>query len=334
MSVHDANKARLAPFRAAFAAGVPEGMYHALLELFEPEARIRLGFPLGEAAGPDAFWGWIYGPLLAAMPDFERRDFIVMAGAARGGTGDWVGLGGNIVGTFVSPWLGIPPTGRPIHMRYHEYYRFEDGRVVEMEGLWDIPQVMHQAHVWPMAPQLGVEWMCPAPAEGGVIDAPHDAEQGAAAVNVVWDMLHELQEGDAAMPERGLGGRWHPNALWYGSTGIGSARGHRGIRDVVLRGFRTGLSDNIRALDEGVFFGDRNFVAFTGWPSAEATHSGDGFLGLAPTGRRFIRRSLDFWRIEDGLIRENWVMVDLLDIYRQLGVDVLARMSAIATRAA
>ncbi|MEM6276702.1 MAG: polyketide cyclase, partial [Pseudomonadota bacterium] len=38
-------------------------------------------------------------------------------------------------------------------------------------------------------------------------------------------------------------------------------------------------------------------------------------------------KSLDFWRLENGLIRENWVMVDLLDAYRQLGVDVLARMA-------
>ena len=34
--------------------------------------------------------------------------------------------------------------------------------------------------------------------------------------------------------------------------------------------------------------------------------------------------SLDFWRIEGGLIRENWVLVDLLDMYRQIGVDALA----------
>jgi hypothetical protein len=37
-------------------------------------------------------------------------------------------------------------------------------------------------------------------------------------------------------------------------------------------------------------------------------------------------RSLDFWRLEHGLIRENWVLVDLLDAYRQLGVDVFARL--------
>jgi hypothetical protein len=35
---------------------------------------------------------------------------------------------------------------------------------------------------------------------------------------------------------------------------------------------------------------------------------------------------LDFWRIENGLIRENWVMVDLLDAYNQLGVNVFNRL--------
>jgi hypothetical protein len=39
-----------------------------------------------------------------------------------------------------------------------------------------------------------------------------------------------------------------------------------------------------------------------------------------------IRSSLDFWRCEKGLIRENWVLIDLLDVYDQLGIDVLGRM--------
>jgi hypothetical protein len=37
-------------------------------------------------------------------------------------------------------------------------------------------------------------------------------------------------------------------------------------------------------------------------------------------------RSLDFWRLERGLIRENWVLIDLLDLYDQIGVDVLGRL--------
>ena len=52
----------------------------------------------------------------------------------------------------------------------------------------------------------------------------------------------------------------------------------------------------------------------------------DGGMGIAPAGKRVTMRSLDFWRIEKGLIRENWVLVDLLDLYQQIGVDVFARM--------
>ena len=43
-------------------------------------------------------------------------------------------------------------------------------------------------------------------------------------------------------------------------------------------------------------------------------------------GKEITMRSLDFWRVENGLIRENWVMVDLLDMYDQIGVDVFARL--------
>ncbi len=254
-----------------------------------------------------------------------------MAGPGRGVDrgGDWVGLGGNFFGTFRAPWLGIPASGKPVFMRYHEYLRLEDGKVVEMEAIWDIPQVMLQANAWPMAPQLGVEWMCPGPADGlGVITTPFDAQKADHSVQIVWDMLHDLKQGTAETPGRGLGGYWHENAVWYGPTGLGTARGHNAIANTIFRQFREGLSDNTRHLENGVFFGNQNLVAFTGWPSGTATHTGDGFLGLAPTGRRITRRSLDFWRVEDGLVRECWVMVDMPDLYRQLGVDVFARMAA------
>lgn len=332
MSIHDHHKARLAPLREAFYCGDSESRRLALTDAFAPDAQIRLGAPFPEIVGAGQLWTKVYAPLLEAIPDMERREFIVMAGP-RWGEGhheNWIGLGGNCVGTFCAPWLGIPAHGKPIFMRYHEYLRIENGQIVEMEGLWDIPQLMLQAGVWPMAPQLGVEWMCPGPADGqGIITMPFDRAKAEQSVKIVWDMLHDLKQGDANTPARGLAGYWHPHCFWYGPSGIGTARGYAGIRDVVLKGFRQGLSDNIRALDQGVFFADHNLVAFTGWPSGTATHSGDGFLGLAPTGKRFTRRSLDFWRIENGRIRENWVMIDMIDLYRQFGVDVFARMATL-----
>ncbi|MEM7711546.1 MAG: ester cyclase [Pseudomonadota bacterium] len=60
------------------------------------------------------------------------------------------------------------------------------------------------------------------------------------------------------------------------------------------------------------------------------TLSGGGWLGVPPTGAEITMRSLDFWRVEGDLIRENWVLVDLLHVYDQLGTDVLARMRQLA----
>ena len=56
------------------------------------------------------------------------------------------------------------------------------------------------------------------------------------------------------------------------------------------------------------------------------TVSDDGWMGIAPSGKKSSMRSLDFWRQENDRIREIWVMVDILDAYRQLGVDVFARL--------
>ena len=74
------------------------------------------------------------------------------------------------------------------------------------------------------------------------------------------------------------------------------------------------------------FFGDGDYAAVTGWPDMIQTVTHGGWMGIAPAGKRITMKSLDFWRLEDGLIRENWVLVDLLDAYDQLGVDVFARL--------
>lgn len=329
--VHADNKRLVARLQTALRSGDRGRMRAAIAAAFAPDAQIRLGHPLGEMTGPDALWSRVYAPLLDAMPDLERTTFIAMSGPRWGpkAAGNWVGLGGHILATPRAPWLAIPPAKTPIFMRFHEYFRIENGLIVEMEGLWDIASVMQQAGVWPMAPQAGVDWMCPGPATGvGVVTQPHDTRVSQASVQTVWDMLHDLRQGTAETPERGLGGYWHKDAMWFGPAGLGSARGHDAIARLIFKQFRDGLSENTRHLEEGVFFGDHELVAFTGWPSGTAVHSGDGFLGLAPTGRRITRRSLDFWQLENGLIRTCWVMVDMLDLYRQLGIDVFARIAA------
>lgn len=77
---------------------------------------------------------------------------------------------------------------------------------------------------------------------------------------------------------------------------------------------------------KGVMFGDGAYVGAAGWPNMQMTVSGDGWLGIAPSNKPITMRSIDFWRCENGLIRENWVLIELLHVYHQLGVDVFSRM--------
>ena len=330
MDRHTRHKALLAPLRAAMYDFEESGVRAALETVCAPDALFRLSHPLGDSEGADAQFATAYSGLLDAWPDLERRDYIVMAGPDTHGA-DWVGCGGYYTGTFLGPWLDIPPTGHQVAMRFHEFYRFEEGQVVEMQALWDIPEVMMQANAWSMAPSLGREWQVPGPAtQDGLVPGPYDAEQGARACQHIIDMLehmkrHPAQGGPEVMEMPRF---WHPRMSWYGPAGIGTGRGISGFRHWHQIPFLNGMPDRGQYVDEITyhFFGDGNYAAVTGWPDMIQTVTDDGWLGIAPAGKQVTMRSLDFWRLEQGLIRENWVLVDLLDVYAQLGVDVMARM--------
>ncbi len=323
-------KAALDPLRAAMYDFEPGAVQDALDAVFDPGAVVRLAHPFGEMTGAWTFYDEALAPLFAAIPDLERRDHIVMAGDTPGGDA-WVGCGGYYTGLFAQPFLDIPPTRHQVHMRFHEFYRFEDGAVTEVQALWDIPEVMMQAGAWPMAPSLGREWHVPGPAtQDGLVPGPRDAARSDASRDLIVDMLAHMKrhpaEGGPEVME--MPRFWHERMSWYGPAGIGTGRGIKGFRDWHQIPFLNGMPDRGSYVDEidYHFFGDGDYAAVTGWPNMIQTVSGDGWMGIAPSGKRITMRSLDFWRLEEGRIRENWVMVDLLDAYRQLGVDVFARL--------
>lgn len=326
-------KALLRPLRRAMADFEAAPVQRALSDLFHADAMVRLAHPFEDLEGAPALYGRAYAPLLAAWPDLERRDLIVLAGRDGGGA-EWVACCGHYTGTFVHPWLHIPPTGHQVAMRFHEFFRVQDGRVSEMQALWDLPEVMMQAGAWPMAPSLGREWQVPGPAAQDGLNEDHgDAVTSAASLQLVQDMLAGLARhatgGVAAMQ---LDRHWHPRCNWYGPAGIGTARGIAGFRQWHQIPFLHALPDRAgsSATGSGHLFAEGPYVAVTGWPNMKATVSGDGWMGIAPAGQKITMRSLDFWRCDQGLIRENWVLVDLLHVYRQLGVDVMLRMREMA----
>ena len=325
-SIHNSNKRRVGDFRAAL-YDIDGGKLRAqLAELFAADCAIHLAHPLEQMTGPAQLYDEGYAPLLHALPDLERRDFLVMAGESNGA--NWVGCCGHYMGVFERAWLGIPPTQHLLAMRYHEFFRLEDGQIVEMQALWDIPQVMMQASAWPMSPSLAPEWVVPGPATNdGIIDNAYDAAQSAASLDLVTRMLVALKNNEEGYAAMQLEAHWHPQMMWYGPAGIGSMRRVSGFRNWHQIPFLKAMPDrDVFFGSRSAFFGDGQYVGFTAFPGMEMTVSGDGWLGIAPAGKHITMRSLDFWRCENGLIRENWVLVDLLHVYAQLGVDVFERM--------
>ncbi len=316
----------LQPLRAALYDFEPKPVRAALEAAFAPDAAIQLCHPFETLNGPQDYFDTALAPLYAAWPDLERRETIVIESEIH--SGHWIGCCGYYTGTFAKPWLGMPATGHQSVMRFHEFFRIEHGRIVEMQALWDLPEVMMQAGVWPMSPSLGREWHVPGPATQ---DGLRITGNGAHALRVVGDMLTALGRSK----EHGLAGMdlpryWHPRASWYGPSGIGTGRGISGFRNWHQIPFLNAMPNRVGDPAGGHFFAQGDYVGFTAWPGMSATITGDGWLGIAPSGQQITLRSLDFWRVENGLIRENWVLVDLLHVYAQIGVDVLARMREFA----
>ena len=326
MDPHNTNKATIRAFRSALYDFDRGRLSSVVNNVFDPGCAVHLANPFEDLDGPGGLLDQAFFPLADAVPDLERRDTIVIGGSVLGQ--DWVGCAGYYTGLFERPWLKIPPTGHQISLRFHEFYRMEEGRVIEMQALWDIPEVMMQAQAWPMAPSVGREWHVPGPAtQDGIVAPPHDEEKATSSVKLVSDMLQRLSRfADGGVKAMALDKYWHPKMNWYGPSGIGTNRRIQGFRNWHQIPFLAAMPNRRGSGGKGALFDDGEYVGFTAWPGMTATITGDGWMGIAPAGQKITMRSLDFWRCEEGLIRENWVLVDLLDVYTQIGVDVFRRM--------
>lgn len=277
----------------------------------------------GAAALAEEFWL----PLTRSFPDLERRDFLFYGGRWRGR--EWLTACGHWVGTFARDFLGIPATGGAVFLRYGEFHQIEDGRIRATTTIADWPDLARQAGVWPLPASLGAEMMFPAPAtQNGVRMSPDAGAESRKSLALMEAMLEGLRayRGDLAeLKSMGQSRFWHPRMMWHGPGGIGTTRGLRGFQDFHQRPFVGAFPDRMGG-DHYARFADGPFIASSGWPSLRASHSGGEWLGLAPTGKKITMRVMDWWRREGDFLRENWVLIDIPELFAQMGSDLLARM--------
>ena len=293
--------------------------------LYANDVVIHGWHPVNELKGHYPVQTELWQPIFTALPDAARRDTILIAGEFEGN--DVVAALGHLQGTFKAPLYDIPPTHGLVHIRYGEVHHVEDGKIRQSWVIADMLDLMRQAGVWPIAPSVGAEHLWPGPATNdGVNAAVVDSQTGAASLALVKQMHGGLLKFDGkdigSMDHQDY---WTRDFLWYGPSGIGSSRGLDGFRAHHQIPFLRGFPDR-KVSHHFAETGDGDYVVTGGWPSVVATHTGPDWLGLPPSGKHVDMRVMDFYRCENGLIAENWVPIDIIDILRQLGVDVFDRM--------
>ncbi len=341
-SDHLANKRAVLAALNTIAESRTADVGDALGRIYHPDAEWRGAHPFNEMRGVEAITRQFWQPLLHAFPDLERRDNILIGGQYEGR--DYVAAVGHYCGSFQRDWIGLPANGLTMHLRYGEVHQVVEGRIVQSTVLIDVLDAIRQAGFWPLPPSLGAEGMWPGPmGNDGVVLTETDPAESAASLQLMRDMQMSLGAHDDSLG-RGRAGLlampqvqyWHPKMMWYGPSGIGSTRGLEGFVDGHQLPFRTAFPNRPsvpRSPDRGkdgknhyIRIGDGAYSATGGWPSRYLDHVGGGWLGQAPTGRAITMRVMDFYKADGGLIRENWVPIDILHTLLQMDVDVLARV--------
>ena len=285
--------------------------------------------PLPPIAGPAEVAETFLKPLRAAFTGLHRRNEMFIGGTNRRAVGGyWCAAVTHYVGNFTAPLWDIAPSGHLAFLRAGEFFRIEDGRIAQARIILDLPDLMRQSGRLPFPFSLGLETLFPGPAtHDGVCPTKGD---GKVSLDIVEGMLGDLHVYDpksfGSTGQTGTTGYWHENMMWYGPAGIGSNFRWEGFvkdhREAFLRAFpdRKGGNHYCR-------IGDGNYAAVSGWPSMTMTFQGD-YLGVKADGRALTLRVMDFYRCTERQIAENWVMLDYVDLFAQMGVDLIGRAQA------
>jgi predicted ester cyclase len=118
-----------------------------------------------------------------------------------------------------------------------------------------------------------------------------------------------------------IGEFFSENFRWMGNFGCGTKSGLKEFQDNWQKPFQEAFSNKV-CIDEARLFMGEWAAAFG---KQEAIHSGE-FMGIQPTGKKVEIRYMDFWKVSEGKIKDNWVMVDFPFVMKQLGVDIFNGM--------
>jgi len=316
--------------RAANAAiDTAEGAFvaAAMKPYVAPDYLWRGMYPFHEQSGAEAVMDVFWRPLKDAFGPIQRRPDIFFAGRNEldGFSSIWVVEMGHLMGTWDRPWVGLAPSHKLTFLRYCEFHRIEEDRIVETASYVDILNLLAQSGRHPSSGTTGSVLLTPGPAtHDGLLYEAHDEAEGRASVGLISAMVKDLRAHSVGSPEDHMTRFWTQDMCWFGPGGIGASAFFDGYRRGHSGPFENGL-EYLRHTEHVARLGEGNFGGFFGYPSLTLRSTG-GFMGLPPSDVAADMRIVDLYRRDGDKLAENWIFIDIPHFLAMQGVDILAEL--------
>ena len=299
--------------------------------------------PIDRLQGVDALITGFWLPLLRAFPDIKIQPYVFMGGIESGASewagevgAEWVSGCGYMTGTFAEDWLGIPATGAKTNIWFGVFHKLREGKIAASYAQYDILAVMRQAGYQVLPPAPGAEGgKVPGPlAKDGVLLTEQDPLESRKSLQLVEAMGQGLMRYDRArdgddMSRMEQDKYWSLDMKWYGPSGIGGCFTLEEFEDFHQRNWLRGFGDRRLEVEPGGvsmgFVGEGQYACGGIWDSAFSYHNGD-YAGIPATGKLMTMRDFDWWKRDGDRLIENWVPIDMIDLCRQMGVDLMQRL--------
>ena len=316
--------------RSANIEEVVKSKMHKNIAWFGPQ-------PVNELQGVDAVISGYWQPLYRSFPDLRRKCDVFLGSECCGEY--WVSSCGYMTGTFSQDWLGIPATGEKTNIHFGQHYRLEDGMIVENYLILDIISVMRQAGFQVLPPARGAEGgkVLPPTSRDGVLlteQDPLETEKTRQLVNAMLQGMFRFDGKNLRTME--MEHYWHPNMHWYGPSGIGSCHSLEEFEDFHQRPWLQAFPDRgmttppgkarMIGIENGEILAEGKYASLGIWDTVFSGNRGP-FRGVQPNGKVMTIRDFDWYRRDGESLAQNWVPIDLIDIFLQLGVNLFDRMN-------
>ena len=304
-----------------------DGVAKVLADYVAEDVICRTSRPIPDHTGRAAHHAQVWQPLKNAVSNISRETFMFFADTeAKNDEGVWVAGAGYLIGRFAQDWYGIPANGQNVRIRFCEMNWVKNGYINQTFLLLDVVDWLLQCGHAILPPSNGDPNLFPPPmTQEGILLSDQDASESRKSHDLVYAMLFDglMSFDEEDLQSMGMTKYWSQDMHWYGPQGIGGCRNLTEFEDFHQRPFLQAFPDRY-APKETVLVSEGSYTAALGFPGVVATHTST-YLGLPPTNVEVKMNLMDFWRREGDVLVENWVWLDLIDMWQQFGVDLLAQ---------